>query len=240
MNYAVILASGKGTRVKDNIDIPKQFRIINNKPVIIYTIENVLKINRFNHIYIAVSSNYLTYMKELLTKYFKKDLEKISVIEGGKERINSIENSIKAITDNNKIGEDDIVVIHDAVRPFVTAQILNDSIDNARSHGAVVTAAPVADTLLMSNDGNKVDQILKREFYYKGQAPDSFNIKLFVKLLNQLSDEDRKMVTGTSQICTMNNHPIYMIPGDDMNFKITTLSDLKIAENIAKRGEFND
>ena len=241
MNYGAILASGKGTRVKSKTLLPKQFMNINEIPTVIYTIKNMLKVKRFDKIYIAVPNEYLEYSKELINKYFeKKEIKILKIIEGGKERMDSIDNVVKEITKENEVNEDDVIVIHDGVRPFVTEKILNDSIDEARRYGAVVAAVPVSDTLLISEEGKVVDEIPKRSLYYKGQAPDSFKLKLFIELLNNLTEEQRKIITGTSQICTLNNYPIHMIEGDDVNFKITTKSDFIIAENIIKGSENND
>ena len=240
MNYAIILASGKGIRMKDCKNIPKQFREINGKPIIIYTINNLLKVNRFDALYVVVPQDYIDYTKIIINKHIKENLEKINIISGGNERMDSIDNAIKAIVDNNKVNDNDIVVIHDGVRPFITERILNESIDKSREYGAVVASIPVSDTLLISNDGYKVDEIPKRSIYYKGQAPDSFRLKLFIELLEKLSPEDRKKIVGTSQVCTLNNYPIHMIEGDEINFKITTASDLNIANGIAKEIDLND
>ena len=166
--------------------------------------------------------------------YIDKDINFLEYSEGVSKDI------ISKITEEKEITEEDIIVIHDGVRPFVTEKILNDSIDGAIKYGAVVCAIPVSDTLLISNEGNVVDEIPKRSLYYKGQAPDSFNLKIFIELLNKLTDEQRKTITGTSQVCTLNNYPIHMIEGDEVNFKITTASDFIIAENIIKGSENND
>lgn len=237
MNYGVILASGKGTRIKDGCSLPKQFRKINGVPVIIYTIRNMLKIKRFKKIYLVVPTDFLEYTKVLIDECISDSNGFIEIISGGKERMDSIDNAINAIVKNNVINEDDVVVIHDGVRPFVTEKILNESIDSAKKYGAVVAAMPVSDTLLISKKGDKVDEIPNRNIYYKGQAPDSFKLNLFISLLNKLSDEERKKITGTSQVCTLNDYPIYMIEGDEINFKITTSSDFDIAESIAKGGK---
>lgn len=241
MNYGVILASGKGKRVKDNINIPKQYRQINNIPIVIYTIKRFININSFDYIFVAVSQNYIDYMKDLINKYLnKKDSKKIVVIQGGKERIDSIINTVDKIEKINTINDNDIIVIHDAVRPFVSEKILIDSINGARKYGAVVTSVPVTDTLLISSSANEVEDIPKRSLYYKGQSPDSFNLKLFIDLLSKLSDSEKEIITGTSQVCTLNNYPIHMIEGDELNFKITTASDLLIAESVAREENKND
>lgn len=231
MNYAAILASGVGTRVK-SINIPKQYYEIDNKPIIIYTLESILNDNLFDFIYIAVSPEYKEQVTNYLNTFIAYDkINKIKIIFGGKERMDTIHNVINEIS-KNEIRDDDIIVIHDAVRPFVTKQILEDSIENARKYGAVVAAVPVADTMLISESGDYVDSIPPRRMLYKGQAPDSFNIKKLIELENNLTSEQIKEITGTSQICTMNNFPIKMIPGDDINFKITTDSDLEMAKNL--------
>ena len=235
MNYGVILASGKGTRVKDNINIPKQFRELNGIPIIVYTIRKFLDTSSFDYIFIAVSEEYFKSIEQIIDKYFdEEESKKIVVTMGGKERIDSIINVINRIQKVNVIGEDDVVVIHDAVRPFVSNKILLDNINNARKYGAVVTSAPVTDTLLISSSGNVVDEIPKRSLYYKGQSPDSFKLRLFIDLLSKLSNEDKSIMTGTSQVCTLNDYPIYMVEGDELNFKITTSSDFIIAEAIAR------
>ena len=235
MNYGVILASGKGTRVKDNINIPKQFRELNGIPIIVYTIRKFLDTSSFDYIFIAVSEEYFKSIKQIIDKYFdEEESKKIVVTMGGKERIDSIINVINRIEKVNVIGEDDVVVIHDAVRPFVSNKILLDNINNARKYGAVVTSTPVTDTLLISSSGNVVDEIPKRSLYYKGQSPDSFKLRLFIDLLSKLSNEDKSIMTGTSQVCTLNDYPIYMVEGDELNFKITTSSDFIIAEASAR------
>ncbi len=239
MNYGVILASGKGTRIKDNINIPKQFRKINDKPVIIYTIQRFLKENLFDSIYIVVSKEYLEYTNNILKEYLEST-KNIKIVCGGKERIDSITNSINSIVADNGCNEDDIIVIHDAVRPFVTDKILKNSIDGARKYDAVVCAMPVADTLLYSTNNIIVEKIPDRSMFYKGQAPDSFKLKTFIELLDNLTEEQKQKLTGTSQVCTFNNYPMHIIDGDELNFKITTKSDFALAEAIVKGMDNND
>ncbi len=240
MNYGIILASGKGTRINDHISLPKQFRQINGIPVIIYPIKKMFEIKRFDYLYVVIPETYKDYAIEIIEKYITREKEKIKITIGGKDRMDSIDAAIKAICNDHVVSDDDIIVIHDAVRPFVTSKILNDSIDAAQKYNAVVTSMPVSDTLLISHSGNIVDKIPQRNLYYKGQSPDSFKLKLFIGLLNKLKPEEREVITGTSQICTLNSYPIYMIPGDEMNFKITTASDFIIANSIAKEGEYHD
>ena len=205
MIYGAMLAGGVGSRMKSAV-IPKQFLEVEGKPIIIYTLQNMLKVDRFDYIYIATHKDYLAYMKEMVQKYTDKP-EKVRIIEGGKERMDSIHNVTDAILKDEGVHEDDVIVIHDAVRPLVTEKILNDSIDAAGTYGACVCGLPAVDTMLYSEDGKVVTTIPERS-------------------------KQREVITGTSQICTMNNQPIYIIEGDPLNFKLTTDGDLLIFKSI--------
>ena len=231
MNYGVILASGSGTRMK-TISIPKQYYEIEGKPIIIYTLLSMLEADIFDKIYLAIHKDYLEMVENYLHQFIpQEDSDKIVIVFGGKERIDTIHNVIDAIS-KNSISMDDVVVIHDAVRPFVTKKILEDSVSGARKYGAVVASMPAEDTMLISSDGEIIDTIPNRKTLYKGQAPDSFRLKTLIELETKLSDDDKKIITGTSQICTLNNYPMHLIKGDAINFKITTDGDLEIAKNI--------
>lgn len=237
MNYGIILAGGSGSRMK-SIDTPKQFYEIEGIPIIVYTLKTFIEIDCFDFIYIAINPNYKNYMGSILKNHFDDNiLSKITLVPGGKERIDSIHNIIEAI-DVEKINDDDIILIHDAVRPFVTEKIILDNIEGAKKYGATVTSVPVNDTVLLSNAGDYVDKIPIRNTLFNGQSPDSFNLKIFIELESKLTKEQKEIITGTSQICTLNNYPIKMIEGDRVNFKITTDADLDLAEHIIlKRNE---
>lgn len=238
MVYGVILASGVGKRM--HMDIPKQFIELEGVPLIIYTIRSMLKVDRIDWIYLAVHPDYLDYMQELLDKYFPGSAQaKMRIVAGGPERIDTITNVTNAIVADNTVTDNDVIILHDAVRPFVTKKILEDSIDGSLAHGATVASMPAVDTMLISEDGKKVDSIPVRSTIFSGQAPDSFRLTFFMKLRDRLTPEQRKAITGTSQFCTYNGEPIYLIPGDDLNFKITTAADLdraKVALEIIEGG----
>lgn len=230
MIYGAMLAGGSGTRVKSS-DVPKQFIEINGQPIIIHTLKNMLKVKRFDCVYIACREDYIGYLKKQAEDNVDEP-ERVRVIAGGRERMDSIHNVTAAIESDNGIREDDVIVIHDAVRPFVTEKILNDSIDCAAKYGACVCGLPCADTILHSVKGDVVDDIPPRGELYLGQAPDSFRLKHFIEMQENLTDEQKSRITGTSQICTMNGQPIYIIEGDAINFKITTDSDLLMVRTL--------
>ena len=119
MNYAAILAGGVGTRV-NSIDYPKQFYTIDGKPVIIYTTEKLVNSSLIDLVYIAVIEDYYDYMMALLEEY--NLTEKTVLITGGKTRMDTIDKVVEAILQKN-ITDDDVILIHDAVRPFITNKI---------------------------------------------------------------------------------------------------------------------
>lgn len=235
MNYAIILAAGIGTRIK-NLDIPKQYYKINGIPIIIYTIKKFVELDCFDYIFLTVDENCQKYMQNLLKKHIEK-YEQIQLVTGGKERIDSIHNVIKEI-DYKTVNDDDVIVVHDGVRPFVTNEIILDSIKCAGKYGACVTSSPVNDTILQSENGKYVDYIPVRSTLFCGQSPDTFNLKKFIEMIGALNEEQKAKVTGTSDICTFYNVPIKMIKGNNLNFKITTDADLEIAELLLKKMEF--
>lgn len=230
MIYGAMLAGGSGTRVK-SADVPKQFIEIGGAPIIIHTLKAMLKVKRFDVIYIAAREDYIGYLEEQVEKNIDES-SRVKIIPGGKERMDTIRNVTDAIEADHGIGEEDVIVIHDAVRPFVSEKILNDSIDCAYENGACVCGLPCADTILHSVKGDVVDDIPARSELYSGQAPDSFRLKRFVEMQENLTDEQKAQITGTSQICTMNGQPIYIIEGDALNFKITTDSDLVMVRTL--------
>lgn len=230
MIYGAMLAGGSGTRVK-SADVPKQFIEIGGAPIILHTLRAMLRVKRFDVIYIAAREDYIEYLEEQVGKNIDEP-SRVRIIAGGKERMDTIRNVTNAIEADYGIGDEDVIVIHDAVRPFVSEKILNDSIDCAYEHGACVCGLPCADTILHSVKGDVVDDIPARSELYSGQAPDSFRLKRFVEMQENLTDEQKAKITGTSQICTMNGQPIYIIEGDALNFKITTDSDLVIVRTL--------
>lgn len=232
MNYAAILAGGVGSR--SGLDYPKQFYKIEGKPIIIYTIEKIVSSKLMDQVYVAVVADYFDYTKQLLEEYQLQD--KVVLLTGGNTRMETIDRVIDAITNHNEITEHDIILIHDAVRPFITNQIMKDSIEGAMKYGATVATIPVVDTIVASTDKEKVNSIPNRNELFSGQAPDTFRLKEFIQMEKNLTPEQKLQATGTSQVCTFNHKDIYMVKGDPINFKITTSTDLLLAEKIIEGG----
>lgn len=228
MVFGAILAGGVGSRMNIS-DMPKQFLPLGGKPIIIHTLEKFLLCERFDYIYIGVHSSWLTHMNDLIKKYIGEQ-DKIFVVAGGNDRNGTILNIIDEI--ESKFGEDDenIIVTHDSVRPFVTLRMINENIDAAIKYGACDTAAPAIDTIVMSEDKKFISSIPDRNIMFQGQTPQSFKISLLKRLYNDLSEEEKSILTDACKICVVRNHPVYIVNGEISNLKITTVSDYKIAQ----------
>ena len=144
MVFGAILAGGSGTRMHIS-NMPKQFLPLDEKPIIIHTLEKLLMCTKIDVIYIGVNPAWLGYMSDLLEKYELDFEDKIKLVPGGKNRNDTIFNIINDIEKTYGESEDNIIVTHDAVRPFVTLRILDENIENAMTYGACDTVVP-ADT----------------------------------------------------------------------------------------------
>ena len=231
-NFAVILAGGIGQRMGESL--PKQFIKLSGCPIIILTIRRILSVEEFDKIIIVIHPDWKQYLQNQIEEY-QISTEKIIITSGGKERLDSIKNSLKEIMLISN-SPDDIVVICDAVRPFVSKEILQNSIKMSRSHGACVCALPAVDTMLYV-ENNIITSVPLRKNIFHGQAPDSFQVSILNEALNSLTEGEKKIITGTAQICVLKHIPVYTIPGDIKNIKITSPDDIKIAENILQMGE---
>lgn len=175
MIYAGILAGGIGSRM-GNVPLPKQFLDIDNKPILIHTIEKFILVSEFNEIIIATPAQWISHTQDILKKYNITD-QRVKVVAGGTDRNETIMNIIDHIRNTQGINNDDVIVTHDAVRPFLTQRIIKENIEVAAKYGAVDTVIEAIDTIVMSKDKQNIHSIPVRNEMYQGQTPQSFNIK---------------------------------------------------------------
>ena len=229
MIYAQILAGGKGTRM-GNTDMPKQFLMLGTKPIIIHTLEQFLINSKFNKILVACPKDWVSYMNDLLEKYLPNS--KIIVIEGGNTRNETIMNGCRYIEENYGINDDDIIVTHDAVRPFLTPRIIDDNIKGMKNNDAVDTVIPATDTIVESKNGEVISDIPNRAYLYQGQTPQSFNIKKLINIYESLTFEEKSILTDACKIFSIKKKKVKIVKGETYNIKITDIHDLKIANAI--------
>jgi len=232
MIFAAILAGGTGTRM-GNVEKPKQFLLLGDKPIIVHTIEKFFINNEFEKIIVLSPKQWISHTEDLILKYIPNS-EKIVVIEGGKLRNDTIMNAINYIEANHGLNDDDIIVTHDSVRPFITHRIIEENMKYAKEYGACDTVIPATDTIVESIDGDFISSVPNRENMYQGQTPQSFKINKLKELYNLLSDEEKEILTDACKIFSINNEKVFLVKGEVSNIKITYTHDLKVANSILK------
>ena len=229
MIFGAILAGGVGSRM--NIaDRPKQFLQLGDKPIIVHTLEKFLPCTRLDRVYVGVHPNWLLHMQDLLDKYVPDQKDMVTLVPGGGDRNNTIMNIASQIEKDFGESDDHIIVTHDSVRPFVTMRIIEENIDAALQYGAVDTVIEATDTIVVSEDAKIITEIPNRKKMFQGQTPQSFNLKLLKELYNDLTDEEKGILTDACKICVVRNKPVHLVRGEVSNLKITTISDYKIAQ----------
>ena len=236
MIFAVILAGGTGSRM-GGTDIPKQFLNLGNKPVIVHTIEKFAINDNIDKIIVLTPENFINHTVHLIDEYIPNNKE-IIVIEGGKTRNNTLLNGITYIGDEFGIDDESIIITHDSVRPFVTHRIIEDNIEAARKYGACDTVVPATDTIVESINGETIESIPVRDYYYQGQTPQSFNIKKLFNLITSLTEEESNILTDACKIFTLKDEDVHLVDGEVTNIKITYPYDLKLANTILE--DFHD
>ena len=234
MIFAGIVAGGCGSRVKSAV-IPKQFIEIGGVPVIVRTVRAFLSVEEIDMAYVGIKPDWHEYTDELFER-FGIDKERVRVIDGGADRNGTVMNIAEAIVTEHGENEGDIILTHDAVRPFVTEKIIKDNIKAMREHSACGTYMPAADTIIRS-DGEKVRETLNRSELYQAQTPQTFRLGDLRRNYYSLSEEQNKKLTDTCSVFTACNEDIYLVVGDALNFKITTDSDLRMANALAELSE---
>jgi len=232
MIFAAILAGGTGTRM-GNVEKPKQFLSLGDKPIIVHTIEKFFINDKFEKIIVLCPKQWISHTEDLIKKHIPNH-EKIVVIEGGKLRNDTIMNAIDYIENNYSLNDEDIIVTHDSVRPFITHRIIEDNIKYGKECGACDTVIPASDTIVESVDGNFISDIPNRENMYQGQTPQSFKISKLKELYNLLSEEEKEILTDACKIFAINNEKVFLVRGEVSNIKITYPHDLKVANSILK------
>lgn len=228
--YYMILAGGIGSRMKSP-ELPKQYIKVNNEPIIVRTVKNFEDFGTFRGGVICCPVEWIEYTKALLLEYGISG-ENVSVIPGGKNRNNSVKNGCRYLSERFNILDKDIVLTHDAVRPFIDARIIKDNINAAEEYGAANTVMPVYDSIIRSTTGDFFNEHLKRSELFRVQTPQSFRLSELTSLINSLSEDELEGYTDVASIFADRGYRVKLVEGADSNIKITTPFDLAVAETI--------
>ena len=222
MIYAGILAGGKGTRMGIQ-DMPKQFLELGNRPIMIHTIEKFILVPEIDKVVLGIHPDWIAYTEDLIEKYLKSYKERILITEGGNDRNTTIENIIKAIDDISPITDDDIIITHDSVRPFVSLKTIEENIRLSYDNDAVDTVVEATDTIVQSLNNSTITDIPERQYLYQGQTPQTFRMRDFLKLYSALSDNQKEILTDACKIFVINGKNVALASGEYSNIKITII-----------------
>jgi len=232
--YAIILAGGSGTRFES--DIPKQFVKIAGKLIIEHTIEVFEKHPMVDGIILVTNPIFYSRLEELVQNNTYRKVKKI--LNGGETRQESSKIGVFACDDDVKN-----VLIHDAVRPFVSDEIISKIISQLDTYPAIDVAIPVSDTIIKINKEKFIEEIPKREYLYRGQTPQAFTLKLIKKAHElALNDKFNQSSDDCSLILKYNLSKIFVLDDSVFNIKITYPLDIHIADKIfqVQRINLND
>lgn len=227
MNIAIILSGGVGLRL--GADIPKQYIIVQNKPILIYSLEKFINNPKIDFIIIALAPEWEEYVSSFLTEINKK----VVFSKPGKTREDTIYNSLKMA---KKLGgkDDDIVIIHDGVRPLVSETVINDCLYGCQQYEASIATTEVKDTIYVSSYGECITEVPERATLHAGQTPEAFKLGPYLRIHDEASEEEINKVTGGAQFAYQKGLSVFLSKGEDINFKITTPLDLARFEQIIK------
>ena len=220
MNVALILAGGTGTRLGS--DIPKQYMSVKGKTIIAYCLQVFGDHPEIEAIQIVAQQEWHEEIHRQMSDAVLDKFRGFSV--PGKNRQYSIFNGLQDIM--QYADEKDIVIIHDAARPLVSASLLSDCVDACKNHDGVIPVLPMKDTVYLGERG-KIISLLEREKVYAGQAPEAFLLGKYYEANRQLIPDAIMQINGSTEPAIMAGMDIAMIPGDEGNFKITTQTDLE-------------
>lgn len=228
-NIGIIFAGGVGKRMGDN-QIPKQFLIVDEKPIIIHTLEYFEDHEEIDSIYIACVKSGIKHLQKLIDEYKITKVRKI--VEGGVTSQDSVYNAITVAREEND--GDSIVLVHDGVRPFITKSLISEIIESVKATGTGIACTPCYETVVLSECGDKVDSIPKRKDAYSAQAPQG----LILDNLINAHEEMRKSNPSYDQIvdsCTLmkaQNKEVSLVLGNKGNIKITKPEDVYMLEAL--------
>lgn len=228
MVYGAIMAGGVGSRMGRS-DTPKQYLKLGTKPIIIHTIEKFYYHPEIDKIIVLCPKSWVGHTRDMVAKYLDNS-DKISVIEGGAARNDTLMNALNFIETNYGMDDETIIVTHDAVRPFLTHRIISENIKFTRKYGACDTVVSATDTIVHSSDGELITDIPARKEMYQGQTPQSFKAKKLKAVCESLTEDEKARLTDACMVFTLKNEPVSLVEGEVFNIKITYPYDLKVAQ----------
>lgn len=222
MNIALIIAGGKGVRMQQ--EVPKQFLTVNEKPVIVYTLEAFQRHADIDAIAVVCISGWESILASYAREYGISKLKHI--IPGGDCGQASIRNGVYEL--EKHYGREDLVLVHDAIRPMVSAEIISDCIATATQHGSAIAVIPCQEAMLVTEDQLSTSESFPRGSLRRTQTPQGFPIGVLADAHREALERG---ITNSIASCTLMvelGRSIYFSHGSEKNLKLTTPEDIDI------------
>jgi 2-C-methyl-D-erythritol 4-phosphate cytidylyltransferase len=216
--YLIIPASGMGNRF--GLKTPKQFYKIDGNEILVHTLNRFNAVKGIKSIFISTKEEYVKTIQNLIKKYKIKNVKKVLV--GGEYRQDSVYNALMEIKANNN----DRIIVHDAVRPFVSKSLIKNLMEESINNDCVIPALKLTDTIKLTNEKSFVVRTISRENLWSVQTPQIFN---YHKLMKSFKKMKQSGFIGTDEASLMEyaGYKVKIIEGETTNIKITTRKDLK-------------
>ena len=215
--YALIVAGGKGARMQS--DLPKQFMLLLDVPVLMHTIERFALADDHIKIILVLPKDQIPFWKSLCAQ-LDFDIDH-KLVEGGSTRYHSVQNGLAACPDEG------IVAIHDGVRPLISINLIQQCIEKAETYGSALPVLPVTQSLRQVTDNGS--EAMSRDGVMEVQTPQCFNLALLKPCYDKPFQDS---FTDDATVFEGSGHSVYLVEGESTNIKITTPADLSIAEAI--------
>lgn len=222
MNIAVIFAGGIGSRMSSD-NLPKQFLKIHGTPLIVHTLQHFQDHPDIDGVAVSILPTWRDRFAQLVTQY---ELTKVRwIVDGGATGQESRHRAIRAVAE--ECPGDTVVLVHDGVRPLITAELISDNIRTVRERGAAITCTKGNETIVFAA-GDEIDDVLPRENLYIAQAPQSLRLDTALEIYDRaVADGDDDSI-DTATLLRRYGHTLFRVEGPRSNIKITTAEDYYI------------
>lgn len=222
MNIGMILASGLGLRMGECLDLPKQFYKLADKPVLIHTVEQFERHPQVDAVCVVYLPTWEDYIQECIDKY---GIQKVRfLVPGGDTRQQSTYNGLCAL--EKHCAPDDIILVHDGVRPFITQDIITDNIRTATEYGNAMTALRSTDTLVCAPDGRSAVAAMERDNTFTVQTPQTYPLGFGLRHYRRAYEEGRTNTINCCELFIEMGEQVYIVNGRKTNIKMTTEDDI--------------
>ncbi len=208
--------------------MPKQFLSLNDKPVVVHTLENFEKNSNIDGITIVCVKDWIPHLKEILVEY--KISKVTDIIEGGETGHDSTRNGLFSL--RSKLGKDDFVIIHDAARPIRPQAAINDMLNIAHEKGNASLAIPCYETVIYTNDGKSGDKQLDRSSFMRIQTPQAYNYSSILELYEKAEKENKHDFIYADLVLIYYGKTVYFSKGFTNNIKITRKEDIPLCKAL--------